>query len=92
MKIRLLSLLIVMLSVLPLTVNAQILGVDNQKLFTDSLRQEFDRGPYFSLYKDNYINNKKITKIIPCFENFIIHYIRTIISPSELPWAQSRQE
>ncbi len=33
---------------------AQILSVDHQKRFTDSLRKEFDNGPYFTLFKDNY--------------------------------------
>lgn len=33
---------------------AQMLTVDNERYDTDSLRAEFDRGPYFSLYKDNY--------------------------------------
>lgn len=34
--------------------NAQIISTENQKTFTDSLRREFDKGPYFTLYKDNY--------------------------------------
>lgn len=34
--------------------DAQMLTVDNERYDTDSLRAEFDRGPYFSLYKDNY--------------------------------------
>lgn len=33
---------------------AQIIPVDNQKQITDSLRKEFDNGPYFSLYRDNF--------------------------------------
>lgn len=33
---------------------AQILGVSNQREFTDSLKQEFEHAPYFGLYKDNY--------------------------------------
>lgn len=33
---------------------AQIIPVEDQKEFVDSLKKEFDYGPYFSLYKDNY--------------------------------------
>lgn len=33
---------------------AQILGVPNQEQYVDSLKKEFDYGPYFGLYKDNY--------------------------------------
>ena len=36
-------------------IRAQITNLPNQKKYnTDSLRREFDRGPYFTLYKDNY--------------------------------------
>ncbi len=37
-----------------ISTQAQIISTDNQKSYTDSLRKEFDKGPYFSLYKDNY--------------------------------------
>lgn len=37
-----------------LSSNAQIIPVSDQKHFVDSLRNEFDNGPYFGLYKDNY--------------------------------------
>lgn len=33
---------------------AQILGVSNQRGFTDSLRKELINAPYFGLFKDNY--------------------------------------
>ncbi|MDE7466048.1 MAG: phospholipase A [Muribaculaceae bacterium] len=33
---------------------AQILGIEDQKEFTDSLKNEFYHAPYFGLYKDNY--------------------------------------
>lgn len=32
----------------------QVVPVQNQEHFTDSLRKEFDYGPYYGLYKDNY--------------------------------------
>lgn len=34
--------------------SAQIIHTDNQKAYTDSLRNEWDKGPYFTLFKDNY--------------------------------------
>ena len=33
---------------------AQIIPVENEKEFTDSLKKDLDYGPYFGLYKDNY--------------------------------------
>lgn len=38
----------------PLTSSAQLLGTKNQEEMTDSIKKEFDLGPYFGLYKDNY--------------------------------------
>lgn len=32
----------------------QIIAVENQEEFVDSVKQEFDYGPFFGLYKDNY--------------------------------------
>lgn len=34
--------------------HAQIIKTEPQVNITDSLRQEFDKGPYFTLYRDNY--------------------------------------
>lgn len=34
--------------------DAQIVAVGDMRINTDSVRREFDKGPYFSLYKDNY--------------------------------------
>lgn len=51
-KVVLISLLMMILT--SLSVQSQIISVEDQKHFTDSLRQEFDKGPFFSLYKDNY--------------------------------------
>lgn len=39
---------------LALPAQAQILRKDSTLNLTDSLRDEFDRGPYFTLYRDNY--------------------------------------
>ncbi|MDE6010579.1 MAG: phospholipase A [Muribaculaceae bacterium] len=52
---RLLSILLVMVMVsLPSTLSAQLLGVENQEVMTDSIRKNFDYGPFFGFYKDNY--------------------------------------
>lgn len=37
-----------------LSCHSQIIKADKQANLTDSLREEFDRGPYFTLYRDNY--------------------------------------
>ncbi len=37
-----------------LPAKAQILGVDNQEELTDSIKKNFNYGPFFGLYKDNY--------------------------------------
>lgn len=39
---------------LPAKASAQILGTDNLEEMTDSIKKEFDYGPFFGLYKDNY--------------------------------------
>ncbi len=41
-------------SLLPDDMLAQLIPVDEQKEFTDSLKHDLQFGPYFSLYKDNY--------------------------------------
>lgn len=41
-------------SLLPTQLPAQILGVHNQRQFTDSLKHELINAPYFTLFKDNY--------------------------------------
>lgn len=38
----------------PQIASAQIIPVENQKEFADSLRNELEFGPFFGLYKDNY--------------------------------------
>lgn len=41
-------------ALLAIPAGAQILAVDHQREFADSIKQEFDLGPFFGLYKDNY--------------------------------------
>lgn len=53
MKLRLILLLFVALSTVPAG-KAQIVKAENIKYDTDSVLREYDNGPYFSLYKDNY--------------------------------------
>lgn len=68
---------------------AQIVTVDNQRLNTDSVRTQFDKGPYFTLYKDNYFIfgppiGQKITK-----ENTNVKFQISIsqkLTKSTLPW------
>lgn len=51
----LLSLIIITAAILiPAKADAQILGTDNLEEMTDSIKKDFDYGPFFGLYKDNY--------------------------------------
>ncbi len=52
-----------------LPVNAQILGVDHQHAFTDSLRDELINAPYFGLFKDNYFTVGTSIGKVPNREN-----------------------
>ena len=50
---RILLLIILAATALP-PLRAQLVPAENQTNYVDSLRREFDNGPYFGLYKDNY--------------------------------------
>ncbi len=55
MNRSIIALLFLFLSLsLPDVAKAQIIPVENQKEFVDSLKHELEYGPYFGLYKDNY--------------------------------------
>jgi phospholipase A1 len=55
MKKLLLTILLAFLSALNLPLGAQIVTErDSVRIDTDSVRRQFDKGPYFTLYKDNY--------------------------------------
>lgn len=55
MRFRLIIIsLFFLLSGLYSTLSAQLIPVEDQKEFVDSLKKELDYGPYFGLYKDNY--------------------------------------
>lgn len=46
--------LVVLMLFIPQAMNGQIIATENPKVLSDSIRKEFDNGPYFTLYKDNY--------------------------------------
>lgn len=50
----LIIIILAVISVIAVPAHSQILGVDHQRGFTDSLRQELINAPYFGLFKDNY--------------------------------------
>ena len=50
---RILYSIVALLLCIP-TVSAQIIKTEQSEDITDSLRREFDSGPYFTLYRDNY--------------------------------------
>ena len=49
---RLLNILLIL--IFSCTVKAQIVSLENQDFNTDSIRDAFDNGPYFTLFRDNY--------------------------------------
>lgn len=70
-------------------VSAQIIPVENQRDFTDSLRREFDNGPYFTLYKDNYFVVGTTPFRKPTAENSDVKFQISIsqrLTKSVLPW------
>lgn len=71
------------------TARAQIVPVENQRDFVDSLRQEFDKGPYFSLYKDNYFEVGMPIGTKPTKYNSDVKFQISIaqrLTKSTLPW------
>lgn len=53
-RITIAFLFLLISAVLPKIAEAQLIPVEDQKEFVDSLKHELDYGPYFGLYKDNY--------------------------------------
>lgn len=49
-----LTMLALTMLLLPATGHSQIVSISNDDVNSDSIREAFDRGPYFGLYKDNY--------------------------------------
>lgn len=91
MKKVILLRLVLILSVLPLAfpVSGQIVTVNNERIDTDSMRREFDRGPYFGLYKDNYFIFGPPVGKTPNKSNTNVKFQISIsqrLTKSTLPW------
>lgn len=85
---KIIAVIVCILCSLP-SLNAQIIPVESQKEFTDSLRQEFDKGPYFSLYKDNYFIVGTALGQKPSAVNSDVKFQVSIsqrLTKSTLPW------
>lgn len=62
-------LLLLLVSLLPSQLPAQLIGVRNQRGFTDSLKNELINAPYFTLFKDNYFTVGTTIRNRPSREN-----------------------
>ena len=72
-----------------LTASAQIAEERSKRSFVDSLRREFDNGPYFGLYKDNYIELGMPIGAKPDRHNCDIKFQVSVaqrLTKSVLPW------
>ncbi len=68
---------------------AQIVKVENQTIDADSLRREFDKQPYFGLYKDNYFTFGVPIGTKPTTENSNVKFQISIsqkLTKTTLPW------
>lgn len=69
---------------------SQVIGEETtERNFTDSLRYEFDHGPYFTLYKDNYFTVGGPIGQRPNSENCDVKFQISIaqrLTRSSLPW------
>ncbi|MBO5747941.1 MAG: phospholipase A [Muribaculaceae bacterium] len=84
---RLLIYIILILSLLPGIANAQLLSTETH--MADSLRKEFDSGPYFTLYKDNYFLVGSELGQTPTGKNSDVKFQISIsqrLTKSTLPW------
>ncbi len=73
----------------PLAAEAQIVSVDSTVIDTDSLRREFDNGPYFGLYKDNYFIFGTALGQTPTDKNTNVKFQISVsqrLTKSTLPW------
>lgn len=75
--------------IVSLGVNAQVLTEPDEVNITDSVRKEFDNGPYFGLYKDNYFTVGTVVGKKPTRENSDVKFQISIaqrLTKSVLPW------
>lgn len=87
-KITLFTLLLVSL-LAPLGSAAQIVKTDDGVIDSDSLRREFDNGPYFGLYKDNYFIFGTAVGPKPTDQNSNVKFQISVsqrLTKSTLPW------
>lgn len=73
----------------PQRAQAQIVTTDSPAINTDSLRREFDNGPYFGLYKDNYFIFGTAVGQKPTDKNTNIKFQISVaqrLTKSTLPW------
>ena len=84
------SRLILLLStLLPCAAHGQIVRHEGDVDLTDSLRQEFDKGPYFTLYRDNYFVVGTDPTHKPTARNSDVKFQVSIaqkLTRSTLPW------
>lgn len=86
----LLSLLLLASSILlPGKAYAQLLGTTNQEVMTDSIKKDFDYGPFFGLYKDNYFTVGTAIGQKPTATNSDVKFQISLsirLSNAVLPW------
>lgn len=85
---RVFSSVIILLCAL-LAAQAQLVSTGNESQFADSLRREFDNGPYFGLYKDNYFTVGTTVGSKPTRTNSDVKFQISIaqrLTKSVLPW------
>lgn len=82
-------LLLTLSMLVPQITTAQIVTVDSPAINSDSLRNEFDNGPYFGLYKDNYFIFGTSVGPKPTDKNTNIKFQISVsqrLTKSTLPW------
>lgn len=90
MKAIKLGILLLMLTVSCVDAVGQIVAIEEEEHFdVDSIRREFDSGPYFGLYKDNYFVFGTSLKDRPSVKNTNVKFQISIsqrLTKSTLPW------
>lgn len=68
---------------------AQILATKNQEEFADSVKKDYDYGPYFGLYKDNYFTVGTVVGKKPTALNSDVKFqisMKLRVTNATLPW------